>query len=395
MATQTQPQKANGATKALTPLEEVRKTLLSEEMKGQLTMALPPQMPPEKFQRVAITALNKNPDLLSCTRQSLYQSFMLAAQDGLLPDGRESAIVKYMNKGEPTATYMPMVSGILKKIRNSGELASITAQVVHKDDQFEYWVDDSGEHLKHTPNLFGDRGPVIGVFALAKTNDGAVYVEVMPREAVEKVRSVSRAKDSGPWVQWWDEMAKKTAIRRLAKRLPMSTDLEDVIRRDDDLYDLDKRDEHKAPAGQRGPSRLRKALGSEVVETQGSVVEPSVVDDAGSEDSVPIEVTASSAEAAEPLVVPDATPAADHDGAVWRGKIVDIKERKGEKAGKPWVLFTFHGNDGSKFGTFSIRHSEIAYSCKATGEDVVITHEPGKYDPTVKTIEPASMEGSK
>jgi recombination protein RecT len=282
--------------KKLTPFEEVRRTLLSEEMKAQLCMALPPQMPPEKFQRVAVTAVNKNPDLLNCTRGSLYQSFMLAAQDGLLPDGREAAIVRYMNKGEPTATYMPMVGGILKKIRNSGELAAITAQVIHKNDPFRYWVDDSGEHLTHEPELFGDRGQIIGVYALAKTKDGAVYIEVLTKDDVEKVRAVSRAKDSGPWVQWWDEMAKKTAIRRLSKRLPMSTDLDELIRRDDEIYDVEKPSETE-PKPAKGPGRLSKMLGNagQVVETSGHVVrQPAAAPS-------PAEAPAAS----EPLLVPE------------------------------------------------------------------------------------------
>ena len=278
MTTQTETKPASQPTRALTPFDEVRRTLMSDEMKAQLSMALPPQMPPEKFQRVAITAVNKNADLLDCTRQSLYGAFMLAAQDGLLPDGREAAIVKYMNKGVPTATYMPMVGGILKKVRNSGELAAITAQLIHKADDFRYWVDDSGEHLKHEPLIFGERGELIGVYALAKTKDGSVYTEVMTKEDVEKVRSISRARDTGPWVQWWGEMAKKTVIRRLSKRLPMSTDLDELIRRDDELYDVDpKAEAETAPrVKSAGPGRLTKLLGEpgKVIEGTARVIPP-------------------------------------------------------------------------------------------------------------------------
>lgn len=260
MDTQTAP-KPNGNAKALTPFEEVKKTLMSEEYKAQFAMALPPQMPPEKFLRVAITAVNKSPELLDCTRQSLYQSFMLAAQDGLLPDGREAAITKFMNKGTPTATYMPMVRGIIKKIRNSGELKSITAMVVYKNEEFQYWIDEAGQHLKHVPMTSdGEKGDVVRVYALAITKDGAAFIDVMTVAEVEKVRNVSRAKDAMAWTQWWDEMAKKTAIRRLSKLLPMSTDLDDLVRRDDHLYDLaPKAEEHKAAPGT--PSRLQKLMG--------------------------------------------------------------------------------------------------------------------------------------
>lgn len=270
------------AGKVIKPFEEVRNVLLSQDMKDQLVMALPPQITPEKFQRVAITACNKNPDLLDCTRQSLYGALMLAAQDGLLPDGREAAIVKYMNKGVPTATYMPMVGGLLKKIRNSGDLKSIVAEVIYHNDRFERWIDEKGEHMRHEPMTFGERGEIIGAYALAMTKDDGVYIEVMTKDEVEKVRSVSRAKDSGPWTQWWDQMAKKTVIRRLSKRLPMSTDLEDVIRRDDELFDTEATvvEPKKGKPGE--PQRLTKILGE-----GAPIIDEPASGEAGGEEEAP------------------------------------------------------------------------------------------------------------
>src|SRR5690606_23274926 len=131
--------------------------------------------------------------------------------------------------------YMPMIGGILKKIRNSGELLTIAAHVVYERDQFEYALGDD-ERIEHRPYLGDDRGKPIAVYAVAKTKDGGVYREVMTVGEVEAVRAVSRAKDKGPWIDWWTEMARKTVLRRLSKRLPMSTDLEELMRRDDDLY---------------------------------------------------------------------------------------------------------------------------------------------------------------
>ena len=78
---------------------------------------------------------------------------------------------------------------------------------------------------------------MIAAYAVARTRDEGVYTEVMSRADIDKVRGISKAKDSGPWVQWFDEMARKTVIRRLAKRLPMSTDIDGLIRRDDELVD--------------------------------------------------------------------------------------------------------------------------------------------------------------
>lgn len=224
-------------SKALTPIEDLRRNL--KALEPQFKMALPAHVTVERFTRIIVTAIQTSPSLLNANRASLYAACMKAAQDGLLPDGKDAALVPFKD----TVQYMPMVSGILKKVRNSGELASITSQIVHKNDTFKYWIDSNGEHLEHSPNMFEERGPVQGVYALAKMKDGSVYIEVLTMSQVEQVKKVSRSKDSGPWGSFPEEMMKKTAIRRLSKRLPMSTDLEIVIKRDDDLYDLDTQPE--------------------------------------------------------------------------------------------------------------------------------------------------------
>ncbi len=194
---------------------------------------LPAHVPVEKFKRVAMTALINNPSLVDCDAKSVLTACSRAAADGLLPDGREGAIVQF----KATAQWMPMIAGILKKVRNSGELLSISAHCVYKKDTFRYRLGDD-ENIEHMPYLGDDAGEIIAVYAIAKTKDGGIYREVMTRAQVEKVRAVSRAAQNGPWVAWWDEMARKTVIRRLAKRLPMSTDREDDLRamleRDDD-----------------------------------------------------------------------------------------------------------------------------------------------------------------
>lgn len=232
-----------------------------EERRDEFMRALPAHIPVARFMRVLLTAVQNNPDLLGADRQTLFNSAMRAAQDGLLPDGREGAIVIYRTKKKDrdgnerwidAAQWMPMVFGILKKIRNSGEVAMITARVVYAGDKFRYWIDDNGEHVEYEPSDEPDTGIVRRVFAMAKTNDGELYVEPMTAEQVEKVRNVSRSKDKGPWKDWWDEMAKKTVIRRLAKRLPMSTDLDDLIRRDDALYDLDGASDRQRVAARPG-----------------------------------------------------------------------------------------------------------------------------------------------
>ncbi len=257
-------------TTALTPMEAMRGTLT--RMQPEFRAALPPQIPVDKFIRTTLTAIQMQPQLLETDRRSLLGACMKAAQDGLIPDGREAALVIFRTKSGPACQYMPMVGGILKKIRNSGELASISAQVVYERDSFTYELGDY-ERIEHKPYLGADRGKAIAVYAIARTKDGAVYREVMSVADVEKVRQASRAKDAGPWVDWWDEMARKTVIRRIAKRLPSSADVDAVIAADNEASGFVQQgpvDLAPAPSidNPGTPSRLQGIIDAETGEVQ-------------------------------------------------------------------------------------------------------------------------------
>jgi recombination protein RecT len=207
-------------------------------MEGQFKAALPAHIPAERFVRVLMTAIQNNPDLMSVDRRSFWNSAMRAAQDGLLPDGREGAIVKFKSKnGPPVAQWMPMIAGLRKKVRNSGEIAVWDAAVVHEKDRFEFRLGDD-PIIVHEPSLDANPGKVIAAYSIATLKSGEKSREVMSIAEIEKVRARSRAKDDGPWITDYTEMCRKTVARRHSKVLPMSTDLDDLMRRDEDLYDL-------------------------------------------------------------------------------------------------------------------------------------------------------------
>jgi recombination protein RecT len=216
-------------TKALRPIDVLRRQLSSLP---EIAQNLPSTVSPDKFRNVVITAANMSPDLLNADRRSLLGACVKCAADGLVPDGREAALVLMGGKVQ----YMPMIAGVLKRARNSGEIASLVVQVVHERDAFAWNPPDPEHPIRHTPPpLMEERGQPIGAYALARLKDGAVMSEVMNKAEIEKVRAVSRAKGSGPWAQWWDQMARKTVLRRLSKYLPMdAAPMEALLRRDDE-----------------------------------------------------------------------------------------------------------------------------------------------------------------
>ena len=235
----------------VTAIKQVRADL--HAMESQFANALPPHIPVARFMRVVMTALQNNPKLLACNRQSLFNACMQAAQDGLLPDGREGAIVPYGTDEETgrssadVARWMPMVFGIRKKVRNSGALADWNCQVVQEGDEFEYQLGDD-PFIHHKPAMKGGRArKVVAAYSIAVWPDGTKSREVMNADQIEDIRKKSRAK-KGPWSDpvFYPEMARKTVARLHSKQLPMSTDLDTLLRRDDDLYDFrEARDEGK------------------------------------------------------------------------------------------------------------------------------------------------------
>lgn len=205
-----------------------------DQMTDQLKMALPAHISVEKFQRVATTAVQQNPALLDpqkVDRRSLFGALTKAAQDGLLPDGREGAIVPF--KGQ--AQWMPMVAGIMKKVRNSGDIATWDAVPVFEKDKFQRLLGDD-QRIYHEPYDEGDPGQVVGAYSIVTFKDGSKSRDYMPRWRIEKARNQNPVgKNSLMWTQFYDEGAVKTVIRHHSKRLPMSTDIEAIFARDDTM----------------------------------------------------------------------------------------------------------------------------------------------------------------
>ena len=216
-----------------------------ERMGDQFKAVLPAHIPVERFARVVMTAIQNNPQLLQAPRKELFNASMKAAQDGLLPDGREGALVLRRTKSGFSITWQPMIAGVRKKARNSGEISTWDAHVVYENDFFQFQLGDAPQ-INHTYDLKAPRGEPVGAYSVCVLKDGTKSYEVMSADEINSIRDRSdgwkayKAEKikSTPWSTDWAEMARKTVAKRHSKVLPMSTDLDDLIRRVDELYDM-------------------------------------------------------------------------------------------------------------------------------------------------------------
>lgn len=232
------------------------KTMLAKRA-DDFRAALPAHITPEKFQRTTMTAVQSNPDLLTADRGSFITACMKAAQDGLLPDGREAALVTFRTSKKDAqgkwsqhllVQYMPMVYGLRKKILQSGEIADIQTAVVYRQEiEAGLFIYEEGTErtLRHKPLLDPAFDPtdddIAAVYSIATFKDGGKSFEVMPRRDINKIRQASQTgalgkttrdgrpiPPKGPWVEWFSEMARKSVMRRHSKTLPMSGDIIDI-----------------------------------------------------------------------------------------------------------------------------------------------------------------------
>lgn len=281
---------------------------------------------PKRFVRVVLTAVNLNPELLRCDRRSLMNAAMKAANDHLLPDGNDGALVPFDGK----VTWMPQIAGIRKKVRRAGEITSWDVTAVFAKDMFDFELGDN-PFIKHKPwmaaepperkegeedsvynrrvRAYLDRGPLTHVYSVAKLKGGDLSRDVMSRVEVELVRDTYARKNkngefSPAWRKSFPEMAKKTVARRHSKQLPMSTDLLNLLHRDDELYDVERERGERVEAPRELSARLDALVG---VDPETGEFPP----DEGDHDSVSV-----AGEASTPLSPQSAAP---HDTSVRLG----------------------------------------------------------------------------
>ncbi len=195
-------------------------------MKGQIAKALPTVLTPERFTRIVLTALSSNPQLQACSPASFMGAMMNAAQLGLEPNTPlgQAYLIPYRNHGQLECQFQIGYKGLLYLFYRSGG-KDMQAHEVHKSDTFEYELGLEPK-LRHVPALT-DRGPVILYYAVYHTKDGGSGFAVMSVDDIKAhMNRFSKAAGKGfsPWSTNFDEMAKKTVIKKVLKYAPMTTE---------------------------------------------------------------------------------------------------------------------------------------------------------------------------
>jgi recombination protein RecT len=257
MSTQQLKAAATGTNVATTQPQKpqtVAQLLMSPEMKSQIAAALPRHMTPDRLARIVLTQIRTVPKLATADQGSLLGAIMQCAQLGLEPGGALGHVyllpfdkrAKNSRGGwEVVGTDVQVIigyRGMIDLARRSGQILSLESRAVYAADAFRYrfGLDST---VEHQPNdEADDRGALTHVYAVAKLRDGGVQFEVMSRREVEKVMKSSQGYKSaidsaerykkdptGPWFEHFEEMAKKTVIRRLFKYLPVSIEMQRAV----------------------------------------------------------------------------------------------------------------------------------------------------------------------
>lgn len=222
----------------------LRATMLGEIDAQRQVLAgyLPQGVSESRFMSFARRAVLDNPDLWECSSSSVLRALSAAAASGLpLAGGMSSLTVRRPKQGKPIAIWDPTFRGMVYLALESGHVRRPAAYAVFARDEFQVEL-GTDPKITHRPALFADRGAVVAAYATAELKAGGTVVEVLGLADLEKIRASSPAGDRGPWGNWQEQMARKSAMRRLLKRLP-AADIGTLGRAHEYLREIDAQSE--------------------------------------------------------------------------------------------------------------------------------------------------------
>lgn len=275
--------------------------------RGGIEKAIPKHLSYDRLMRVAYNSLLQNPKLQACTAASLQKAIVQCSMLGLEPDsalGEAHLVPFYDSKNKCNNAQLIISYKGLISLAERTEKCSVYCKEVRENDVFDP-DEGTGRRIIHKVDYklsHKERGEVYCYYAVYETVSGLTDFEVMTTEEIEKVRNSSKAKNSGPWTQWFDEMAKKTVIKRLLKRKGKSAEMAKAI-------DLD----HSASMGR--PQTFEQPIDIEPTSVTKEK-EPDEQNPSGSADN--------GASAAEPAA-PQAQPEPAQEPTAMPGKSEDVQ----------------------------------------------------------------------
>lgn len=213
---------------ALTPAARFKSLVHSKQVTEQMVASLADN-DPQTVRRICAYVANaamKTPQLFDCTKNSIVNAMLKCCAFGIEPNGWDAHILPYGKE----ATLVIDYKGFITLAQKSERISNVRAELVCQNDEFDYY----NGRVSHRINFFKPRGEIIGAYAVATYKDGTEQSAVLSKEEIDKVRNMSRARNAAAWTTHYGEMAKKTAVRRLAKMLPLSHAAVAAIQYDDE-----------------------------------------------------------------------------------------------------------------------------------------------------------------
>lgn len=253
------PKDSDQVVKAGTPTQADSLIQAIQAYIPQIQAALPRHLSAERMGRILMTEVRKNPLLAQCDKISFFGAILQCSQLGLEPGsalGHAYMIPRKRKDGSYEVTLQIGYQGMLDLVERDGRL-TIEANLVFSNELFDI---DLGTDAKivHKPCLTGDRGNLLGAYAIARYKDGAKKFRFISIDEIEEAKTAAKIRDFSPWNTHYNEMARKTAVRRLYKMLPKSTEIARVLELEDKI-DIDE------------PQNLQRLVVEAPNEVQGEV----------------------------------------------------------------------------------------------------------------------------
>lgn len=206
---------------------------LLDQNKNQFQLVLPKTLSLDRFLRIALSNVTRNPKLLQCEQKSFLRSLLDLASLGLEPGGplQQAHLAPFWNGQRNQYECQSIIDykGYVALAHRSKEVGRITAHIIYEKEPWEFSEGDVVIHKPLPPSQRGEKR--VMVYAKAFDRSGILIAqEYLWAEEVEEIKRKSlenkKNKESNPWNTNEEAMWRKSPVRKLAKWMPMSSEMQ-------------------------------------------------------------------------------------------------------------------------------------------------------------------------